>query len=298
MTLQASGAISLNQVNVELKLSGTAKISLNDAAVRKLLGKASGVISMSDAYGKSHEIRFVNTTRRSSASIYELMGKPTAAGTYIFENNAEINGHSASYALRTGVFPAGSTLTIINNSYIRGMGGTGSSAVTVSGGAGGDAIYIDMACRIDNTNGYIFAGGGGGGSAHRANNANASYYIMAGGGGGAGSALADGGKNAYALQGTTGAIRTNTAPKAGTATAGGAGGVITESSYAESSIGGAGGANGASGTTGTFDTGTTAYKLNITLGVAGSSGRAIVSNGKAVAQVAGFNTTRVKGAFI
>jgi hypothetical protein len=33
MALPASGAISLNQVNVELGLSGTASISLNDVAL-------------------------------------------------------------------------------------------------------------------------------------------------------------------------------------------------------------------------------------------------------------------------
>jgi hypothetical protein len=34
MTLPASGAISLNNVNVELGLSGTAATSMNDANVR------------------------------------------------------------------------------------------------------------------------------------------------------------------------------------------------------------------------------------------------------------------------
>ena len=46
MALQSSGPISLSQVNVELKLSATATISLNDAAVRKLLKKTSGTLSM------------------------------------------------------------------------------------------------------------------------------------------------------------------------------------------------------------------------------------------------------------
>jgi hypothetical protein len=54
MALPSSGnSISLNQVNIELGLSGTAQISLNDAAVRSLFGVASGQISMSDGYGKS-----------------------------------------------------------------------------------------------------------------------------------------------------------------------------------------------------------------------------------------------------
>jgi len=53
MALPASGAISLNDVNVELGLSATAAISLNDAAVRTLFGVASGAIDMDDGYGKS-----------------------------------------------------------------------------------------------------------------------------------------------------------------------------------------------------------------------------------------------------
>lgn len=51
MTLQSSGAISLLDIRNELGLSGM--ISLGDSIVRTLLGKPSGVISLSDAYGKS-----------------------------------------------------------------------------------------------------------------------------------------------------------------------------------------------------------------------------------------------------
>ena len=39
MILQTSGPMSLQQVNIELKQIATATISLNDADVRKLLGK-------------------------------------------------------------------------------------------------------------------------------------------------------------------------------------------------------------------------------------------------------------------
>ena len=53
MALQTTGAISLSDVNVELGLSSTALVSLNDAVVRSLLNVASGTISLYDAYGKS-----------------------------------------------------------------------------------------------------------------------------------------------------------------------------------------------------------------------------------------------------
>lgn len=303
MTLQASGPISLNQINVELGLSGTATISLNDAAVRQLLERPSGTISIQNAYGKSAEIRFVNTVARTSDSIYTLMGSPTATANYVFENQAEIDANTASYALRTGVFPAGSTLTIVNNGYIYGSGGRGSSAVDTPGEAGGDAIILDMACRIDNTNGYILAGGGGGGSAQRVAAIDASHLIRAGGGGGAGSSAGVAGVNTFKLG--YGNPFSNIAPEPGTATAGGAGGTVSagyQGAYIDTAYGGAGGANGASGAVGSTTTAVTgnsnSYKNVPTIGVAGAAGRAIITNGKALTQVAGFDSTRVKGAIV
>jgi len=53
MALPSSGAISLNNVNVELGNSGTASINMGSAAVRDLFGVSSGAIDMADGYGKS-----------------------------------------------------------------------------------------------------------------------------------------------------------------------------------------------------------------------------------------------------
>jgi hypothetical protein len=54
MPLPSSGnSISLNQVNTELGLSGTAQISLDDFLVRALFRVSAGQISMSDGYGKT-----------------------------------------------------------------------------------------------------------------------------------------------------------------------------------------------------------------------------------------------------
>lgn len=50
--LPETGSISMQQVNTELKKSGTATISLNDTDVRKLAGKTSGTLSMNDLRGK------------------------------------------------------------------------------------------------------------------------------------------------------------------------------------------------------------------------------------------------------
>lgn len=303
MTLQTSGPISLNQVNVELKLSGTAKISLNDAAVRKLLGKTSGAISIYDAYGKSDEIRFVNSSPHTSASVYELMGSPTAAGNYVFENKAEIKANTASYALRTGVFPAGSSLTIINEGFIYGLGGAGSGDVTVAGGAGGTAIYLDMSCQIDNTKGYISGGGGGGGSTQRTFSGSPAYFIRAGGGGGAGTSAGGAGVNALYILQNANTVRSNMTPTVGTATAGGAGGTISAGipgNFIDTAYGGAGGTNGAAGAVGSTKTEGTSnsFKGIPTIGVAGAAGCAVIKNGKTLTQIAGFGTDRVIGAIV
>jgi hypothetical protein len=53
MTLPASGAISMSQVNTELGLSSTAQLSLNCSALRTLFGIASGAISLNDGHGKA-----------------------------------------------------------------------------------------------------------------------------------------------------------------------------------------------------------------------------------------------------
>lgn len=302
MTLQTSGAISLSQVNVELKLSATATISLNDAAVRKLLGKASGTISMYDAYGKSHEILYTNVAPRTSVSIYELMGSPTEVANYVFVNKSTINASTSAYALRTGVFPAGSTLTIINDGYIYGLGGAGSSNVSYAGMAGGNAIHLDMPCRIDNTNGYIFAGGGGGGSAQRVASTNTANFVRAGGGGGAGSFAGAAGTNAYNLQNAQYSTHSRVDPKAGTTTAGGAGGTesVSTTAYTDTAYGGAGGSNGASGAAGsTANTGNGySYKDTPSVGVAGSGGAAIFTVGNSLTKIAGFNSTQVKGVIV
>lgn len=71
MTLQSSGAISLNNVNVELGRSGTASINMNETAVRTLAGVASGSYGMNSFYGKSY---------------YKYNGTLTQTYTYIYSS--------------------------------------------------------------------------------------------------------------------------------------------------------------------------------------------------------------------
>lgn len=54
MALPGSGQISMSGVNVELTLSATAQITLNDTAVRTMAGVPSGQISLDSLHGKAY----------------------------------------------------------------------------------------------------------------------------------------------------------------------------------------------------------------------------------------------------
>jgi hypothetical protein len=89
------------------------------------------------------------------------------SGVYVYSTN------TSTYAFDTGVtFPTGTTLALINNGTILGMGGRGGDSVgTTSGGGyigavpgavGGPSLIARYAISITN-NGIISGGGGGGG---------------------------------------------------------------------------------------------------------------------------------------
>lgn len=242
--------------------------------------------------GVTGDIVYVNSATLTSGTIYTLMGSPTAAGTYVFINNNVIKASSTSFALRTGVFPAGSTLKIINNSTLYGIGGNGGQYNT-AGSPGGVALYLDMNCTLDNTNGNIFGGGGGGGGSHVYYYT--STYARAGGGSGAGSQSG----TIYANAGAT-TILANTQPTVGGLTSGGAGGNIRagfDANFYGTAIGGVGGNSGAAGATSTGTYVGTVAKTIVTR-VGGAGGSAIVKNGYTLNFIGGNNGTQVKGAIV
>lgn len=182
---------------------------MGDAAVRSLAKKTSGAISMSDLHGKSSEVVFTNTVNRTQANIHTLMGSPTVANIYIFENTATISSPSAGgWALRTGSFPAGSTLKIVNKGYIRGGGGNGgdggNGGNNSNGQAGGTALYIDFPVSVDNTSGGIYGGGGGGAGMVAGAGEGSAFGGKGGGLGEAGSrgagATGNGGRGGYSVE--------------------------------------------------------------------------------------------------
>ena len=73
MALPSLGSpISLNQVNIELALTGTTAITMNQTNVRTLFAKPSGAIAMSDGYGKSNGPATVSSVVISGSTTFIL----------------------------------------------------------------------------------------------------------------------------------------------------------------------------------------------------------------------------------
>jgi hypothetical protein len=200
MALPASGAISFNAINVELGLTATAQVSLNDLAVRNLFGVASGAIAMNVGYGKSNRV-IVAVTIAENTTNYTLgtaqipgyvAGKTQVTlqinpGVYVYSTN------TANAGLTVAALDPADDVVISNLGYIMGMGGAGGGAS--NGAAGGPAISISRPVYILNDS-YIAGGGGGGGGAVN------SGGVGVGGGGGAGGGA--GGAGYYGSPGTGG----------------------------------------------------------------------------------------------
>ena len=131
MPLPSSGAMTFNDLNVELGFSGTAQISMGDAAVRDLFDIASGEIGMSNGYGKSAVTTFEHTITTNQQELnlrtYLLsvgwdgvseVEVTIDTGVYIWSDNTSVA------ALDMGGSYIGG-LTLINNGIIMGKGGNG-----------------------------------------------------------------------------------------------------------------------------------------------------------------------------
>lgn len=295
MTLPASGAISLSQVNTELGLSSTANISMGNSNVRTLFGVSSGAISMSNGYGKANQFSFsiasntANLDVRAAALSAGWNGTSKVvctinSGVYVYSNS------TGSYACTvSGSFPNG--VQLINNGMIVGRGGNGGNAgrsyqysngtpysyriFPTAGASGGPALYVGTAVTIQNNGSINGGGGGGGGSWGSAGSCKGPFTVWSGGGGGGGIGGSTGGITyGIALNGCgcpNGAG--GQAGSGGTFTAAGSGGTNTSCFWA-AGYGGNGGGYGSSGATaGT----TTTYNDPGYPG--GSGGAAVVGNG-------------------
>lgn len=134
-----------------------------------------------------------NATISADTQNYNLRSAALAGGwdgvaplnaTVTINSGIAVTANATSqYAFDTGAsFPAGSSLNIVNNGYIIGMGGAGGNG-GAAGAAGGPALRAQAAVTVTN-NGTIGGGGGGGGGG-----ATYDYELdgeLGGGGGGGG----------------------------------------------------------------------------------------------------------------
>jgi hypothetical protein len=206
-------------------------------------------------------------------NMFVAAGSPVAATNCVLTIAAGINVfQSAGVAgLRTGAWPAGSVLTIINHGLIGGLrgakgnGGISTAHNGTNGGDGGPAIYLDADVSIDNTDGFVGGGGGGGGGGGWCFAISTNFN---GGDGGVGRDY-----NHAATNGISGT---------------GGGGF-------NSGDGGDGGGWGSAGLPGT-DGAHAAGSGNFgTGGARGAAGRAVSLNGHAVTWIAGNNSLQVQG---
>jgi hypothetical protein len=193
MTLPASGAISTNNINVELRFAATAVITLNDAPLRSLAGKPSGSIALGNFYSLQSRLPLskvisanTNNYTFSPASVAGYIAGITDATLTIGSGVVVGSASTGSFGLTISGWAAGDRVYLVNNGYIVGAGGNG------NGGAGGPALSTSIATFITN-NGTIGGGGGAGGGSQAYSYSGGGHppstvYVAAvTGGGGAGS---------------------------------------------------------------------------------------------------------------
>lgn len=269
MALPGSGAISLNDVNVELGRGGTTQISMGETAVRTLFGIPTGAIDMASGLGKANRVA-INFVVNSATLLNDTYNIKDAVGASYVAGKTDVTvsvtafgilGSTALTTLDTGTgWATGDTIRIINYGKILGRGGDGgyggyytgsASAAPGIGQPGGSAIRISGGSTTLENYGTIGGGGGGGGGApwgHVVTNDGtyniATLQLGANGGGGAGYPQGNlGGLTNNYAGGSTNANQTN----GGT----GQGININLPSNLDKSYGGTGGASGVDGGAGT-----------------------------------------------
>jgi hypothetical protein len=173
MALPASGAISLSAVNTELRLSATATISLNDAAVRTLFNVSSGAIGLGTGYGKQYRVTptvvYASSGTQVSTNVSTIAGYVAGISDIVITVNSGVvfTGsalNSAAWTITGGT--AGDTITINNSGLIYGVGGPGgfgtSTGVTEeSGNTDGPGYGGDNPDNPGGSNGASVTGGNG-----------------------------------------------------------------------------------------------------------------------------------------
>ena len=186
MGLQSSGAISLDDLHVEVGGTSGTTCSLNDADIRALIavGSSTGQ-SLQQYYGQASEtslptggsqingqVQLKEITASSYISSGETLRIPS--NMWVWSDNTSVAALTIDIAC-----------TVVNDGKVIGKGGNGGSPYGGSGAPGGPAINVTASgVTITNSSGaYIAGGGGGGGCFQDYSNPGDAH---SGGGGGAG----------------------------------------------------------------------------------------------------------------
>ena len=151
----------------------------------------SGAIALSNFYGSANRssanFTYTSNTQQAALNVTTLPGYAPGVtdvtitvnpGVYLWSNDINTAGLALSGGSSTDI------ITLINNGFIMGRGGSGGYGAA-SGQGGGFALSLGFPTTINNTNGSAFIGGGGGGGGGRLQQQKSSWR-NGGGGGGAG----------------------------------------------------------------------------------------------------------------
>lgn len=147
-------AISLNQVNVELALTGTTAISMDQTNVRTLFAKPSGAISMSDGHGKSNNPT-VSSIVVSGTTSYNYAGATTATWTVLITYT---NGSTSTdctlltWSQYTGTYDTGTTVYVTLKTLVV---TTANVKLSTTGNVGGGTGYIKAVNTSNGVAGYL-----------------------------------------------------------------------------------------------------------------------------------------------
>lgn len=266
--LPSSGPLSLTDIQGEFL--GTAPIGLSEYyrggpyvpnSTSTATIPTSGTIAVSNFYGTRRRIAIPLTISSPTYNydVYANRGPSYVAG--ISDINVTVSpgvrvGSTSvdTYAMSVpSSFNSGDTITITNNGYIQGMGGTGGPSILgaspgPAGFKGGNALYTNRPVTVQN-NSVIAGGGGGGGTGGGGQDDKGPARWGGAGGGGAGYNVGPGGTGPYG--GSNGTNDAGGVGGAGDAATGGSGGGRGAAGSPGSNSGGAnprpGGAGGPAG---------------------------------------------------
>lgn len=178
MVLPASGTISISNINDELGYATTRNTNLNETEVRNLLARPSGIISLSNGYGRS----LVGSAAYGPGGYTFTV--PWYKVLYVEVRGAGGGGGQNAYYETVPVNPTEANGNATSEQVLR-RGATG-------GGGGASAFYSATALI-----GYGGGGGQGGftsaGATGGAGSASGGSYNAAGGGSGGGGGSGNGG---------------------------------------------------------------------------------------------------------